>query len=291
MKTYGTIIFEQNSWVIKDLEPHAIIRLKQLFKKVKVTARPPFVFPNTLDCCRDLEWFMIRYPLILSSDDKIKLESRVLLHHKKEAEFEAILTNKFTPKKKLKLRNKAKLRQYQEQAVELTVKNNFLLLGDELGLGKTLSGIGTILSAKLPAIVVVPPHLVHHWEQNLRYFTWLTPHIIKGRKPYNLPEADVFIFKYSCLSGWIDTFDVLNYNAVIFDEIHYLRRQESNRYQAAKVLASKATCKLGLTATPIFNYGNEIFNILEILNPRGLGNINDFLREWAVGLKNRIKTL
>lgn len=289
MKNYGHIIYENNTWIIKELEPHAAIRLKHLFKKISITARPPFIFQNTLDVCKDLDWFMMRYPLIISGEDKLKLESRILLYEKKLGECEEILSNDYTPDKPLVLKNDQKLRDYQEQAAALTVKNNFLLLGDDLGLGKTLSGIGTILRSKgLPCFIVVPTHLVSHWREKIKEFTWLETHTIKGRKPYSLPKADVFIVKYSCLSGWIDVFDILNYQTVIFDEMHYLRRSDSDRYRAAKVLASNSTYKMGLTATPIFNYGDEIYNILEVLNPGGLGVLSDFLREWA-GDKNRIK--
>jgi hypothetical protein len=46
---------------------------------------------------------------------------------------------------------------------------------------------------------------------------------------------------------------------------------------------------LGLTATPIYNWGTEIWNIYEIIRPGLLGTREDFYREWcasSVGIKD-----
>src|SRR5690606_7484715 len=39
--------------------------------------------------------------------------------------------------------------------------------------------------------------------------------------------------------------------------------------------------RCGLSGTPVFNYGSEIFNILKFLNPEILGHWEDFVREWC----------
>ena len=61
-KTYGSLKYYNNKWEITSLEPHAIIKLKALFSGIRLTAKPPFVFKDTLDIVMDLEWFMHRYP-------------------------------------------------------------------------------------------------------------------------------------------------------------------------------------------------------------------------------------
>lgn len=281
LKTYGKLFYSNNKWIIEELQPHAIIKLKALFSGIRLTAKPPFVFKDTLDIVNDLDWFMHRYPLEMDVDTHNKLQIKKHMHQKRVETYEKILSNEFNPKK-VTLKNDCKLRYYQNQAVELVYRNKSLLLGDDLGLGKTVSGIGLMLKERtLPAFVVTPPHLALHWQEKIREFTNLSTHIIKGTRPYSLPNCDVFIIKYSCLKGWFDTFQTLNYKAVIFDEVHYLRRAESLRYEAAEELASKAEYKLGLSASPIFNYGDEIYNILNILNEGCLGFKDDFLREWT----------
>lgn len=280
-KLYGKIELKADAWVISALAPHAVIKLKNLFPRVSVSARPPFKFPATPEITVDLDWFMQRYPLEISNEDYNKLKIKKHFYEQRLRAYEEILSNEYKPHP-ITLKNNHQLRNYQTQVVELAHRNKFLLLGDELGLGKTVSGIGMLTQeGQLPAIIVVPTHLRDHWFEKILEFTNLRVHKVKGRKPYRLPEADVFIFKYSCLDGWIDVFNILNYKTIIFDEVHYLRRIDSNRYNAAKELVKYATWKVGLSATPIFNYGDEIYNILNVLNEGGLGDRESFLREWT----------
>ncbi|UDM18874.1 DEAD/DEAH box helicase [Vogesella sp. XCS3] len=68
---------------------------------------------------------------------------------------------------------------------------------------------------------------------------------------------------------------------LVFDEIQELRRTESNKYAAAKFIASKAPLRLGLSATPIYNYGVEFFNVIDVVRPGVLGTKEEFCREWC----------
>lgn len=288
-RKYGKLVYIDGEWVIESLEPHAIIKLKALFKGVSLVSKPPFIFKDKLDAVMDIDWFMQRYPLEMDVNTYNKLQIKKHIYEKKINSYEKILSNEFSPKNVV-LKNNSELRYYQTQAVELAHRNKSLLLGDDLGLGKTVSGIGLLLKEKtLPAFVIVPPHLAFHWNEKIKEFTNLRVHMVKGTRPYKLPNADVFIMRYSCLSGWFDVFQELTYNSVIFDEVHYLRRRESNRYAAAKELITHCDFKLGLSASPIFNYGDEIFNILNILNEGCLGLREDFLREWTTDAKNLIE--
>jgi hypothetical protein len=76
---------------------------------------------------------------------------------------------------------------------------------------------------------------------------------------------------------------------VIFDEAQELRRAETKpgeltaKYQAAAMVADQADFRMGLTATPVYNYGAEIHNILSVLAPDVLGTREEFAREWAGG--------
>src|SRR3546814_8997139 len=38
---------------------------------------------------------------------------------------------------------------------------------------------------------------------------------------------------------------------------------------------------LGLTATPIYNYGDEMHTVMSYINPDVLGSREEFLREWC----------
>jgi SNF2 family DNA or RNA helicase len=112
-------------------------------------------------------------------------------------------------------------------------------------------------------------------------FTDLKVHIVKGTRPYDLPEADVYITKYSCLSGWSNFYETGFYKSAIFDEAQELRNNDSARYEGAMTLSNNVEYVLGLTNTPIYNYGDEIYNVLDVIKPKCLGLRYDFLREWT----------
>lgn len=281
LKTYGQIKFEDDRWLINQCQPHVCIKLKAIFTKISKTSIAPFEFKHTPENCTDLKWFMDRYPLEISQKDMDALLDGVLDHRREQEIKEQIFLPSYSPPI-IHLKGDAKPRQYQVIASELHKTTKRLLLGDDIGIGKTLSGVLTLTEAeKLPALVVVQTHLTKQWQSEINKFTHLDSHIIKGTKPYSLPFADVYIMKYSCLSGWVDVFTTGYFKSVIFDEIQELRRPSSNKYAAAKVISENVDYALGLSATPIYNFGDEIFYVMDLIKPGCLGKLWDFLREWT----------
>ena len=284
MKSYGKMRYipNRNIWSIYECEPHVAIKLKALFESIPKTSAVPFFLKNTMEMCRNIDWFLDRYPMEMIAEDRILLKRGKREHIKLVNDMEEILVEDYVPREKITFKN-GELRKYQQQAVELHDKNKRLLLGDDLGLGKTISALGTLVDPKkLPALIVVPTHLPDQWKRELDKFLDLDVHAIHTRKPYGLRKADVYICKYSCLTGWVDVFtSKMNFKSVIFDEIHGLRREESEKYKAAKQIVRNIEYRLGLSATPIYNHGDEIYNVVSILKENALGTKGEFLREWT----------
>jgi hypothetical protein len=92
----------------------------------------------------------------------------------------------------------------------------------------------------------------------------------------------VIICNYHKLPGWADVL-AGNVRSVFFDEIQELRRRGTDKYRAAEHVASRADVRMGLSATPIYNYGGEIWNVVRILHPLALGTQEEFVREWCLG--------
>lgn len=282
IKTYGKLSVEDNQIIINECEPHVSIKLKNIFTKINKSSKPPYEFPLTDENCTDFLWFIDRYPLNISADDKYTLERGKRFYTQNINEIESILMPSYSAGTVV-LKDNFEARDYQIKAKEVHFKVKRLLLGDDLGLGKTLSGILTLLNPHtLPAAVVVQTHMPKQWElEGIGKFTNLKVHVIKGTSPYNLPVADVYIFKYSCLLGWINVFQTNFFNSAIFDEIQELRKETSQKYAAGKALSESVSYCLGLSATPMYNYGDEIFNVMDLINPGCLGHRYDFEREWT----------
>ncbi|MDD5358414.1 MAG: DEAD/DEAH box helicase [Candidatus Nanoarchaeia archaeon] len=289
VRTFGDIRLEDGYWLIENTEPHVAIKLKGVFNKLPKTAKS-FRFIDSPENCNDLLWFMERYPLRVSEQDLKKLKSQRENHIKDINDLEAILLPEYVPRS-VQLKNGYEGRDYQIKGKEVFLKCKRLLIGDSIGLGKTMIAILSMLHQEtLPCIVVVQTHLTLQWKSEIYKFTNLSVHIIKGTKPYALPPADVYIIKYSCLAGWVDVFYKSTFRSAVFDETQELRREKSWKYKAAKALSEHVQYCLGLSASPIYNYGDEIFNVMDVIKDNSLGDRSAFLNEWVNGWGSRIVT-
>ncbi len=291
-RTYGTLRLVDGGarWEIGTVEPHVAIRLKHVFPRIRKADPPPYRFPNDMQHSADLDWFLSRYPLAASNDDMAALRGGRLKFEAHLAEMERILAPDHVPPPYVGLREGQTIRGYQAQAIEVLMRSAGLLLGDEVGLGKTFTACGACLKPNaLPAVVVCHAHLQKQWCEVVEAFTTLRAHPIKGTKPYELPGVDVYVYRYSQILGWADTFEAMKPGLVVFDEVQELRTGlSSGKGQAAYRLSLAAAYRLGLSATPIYNYGDEIWNVLRFLRPDSLGSYEDFVREWT-GNTLRIK--
>lgn len=281
---YGNLKANGAHWEISNLPPHVAIRFKHLFPKVPKNSAGPFRLPMDDITCADLSWFTSRYPLSCSAADSAALFQGASAFEKKHADLERILLPDYKPDKSYKVRRGQKVRPYQAQAIELLRIRKRLLLGDEGGLGKSYVAAAFAASTPeaLPAAVVCDPHMQTQWSDKIAEFTTLKTHIIKKGSPYNLPRADVYIFRVSQIAKWIDFFGTKFFKSVIFDEPQSLRTGiETAKGAAAFELQKHAEFVIGLTATPIYNYGVEMWNVLRFVDETVLGDYADFSREWV----------
>lgn len=294
MRTYGALSYAPrgSQWIMTDVEPHVVIRLKQMFPRLPKAEPAPFIFPADMEHAANLEWFMQRYPMRMTETDVQHLKGGRLAFDDMHAEMGRILQATYSPPEYKGLRPGQAVRGYQAQAVEILIRSKGLALCDEVGLGKSFVASGAMLTENaLPAIIVCNTHLQTQWANVVRNFTTLFPYPIKGTRPYDLPPtADVLIFRYSQLVGWADAFELIKPKLVVYDEIQELRTgADAQKGVAALRLSELADMRLGLSATPIYNYGDEMFNIMSFLNKTVLGSREDFLREWCEGksIKNK----
>jgi SNF2 family DNA or RNA helicase len=139
----------------------------------------------------------------------------------------------------------------------------------------------------LPALIVCQTHLPEQYKEEIeKFMPWLLVHIAKKGTPYKLAKyhdgkrPDVLIMGYSKLAGWAPALRG-KIKSVLFDEGQELRRSGSQKYEAAGMVADPAKCVQVTTATPVYNYGDEVFNIVQIYAPDSLGTRDEFIREWG----------
>lgn len=258
--------------------PNVIIKAKQVFPKAKKGLKG-LVISDTPENCRDLKWFMSRYPCEIES--ATWFDAQVKRHEDNERLIQGILCgeSRVAPKVAMALPP----RQYQQIAADLVSTTGHLLLADDVGLGKTVSAIAAIAArGAFPVLIVTLTHLPRQWQRELdRFLPGIRSHILKKGSPYPV-DADVYLTNYHKLVGWGDWM-AENVKAVVFDEIQDLRHEDTNKYDAAKMVARGCEMVLGLSATPIYNYGGEMINVMHIIKPECLGSREEFFREWCHG--------
>jgi hypothetical protein len=289
-RTYGKLhLTPRNQWLMHRIEPHVAIKLKQLFPRIEKGRTDNFTFPNDQPTCADLAWFCSRYPMEMPAGELEMLEAGRAAFEDTMAEMDRILMPDYVPPAYAGLRDGQAIRLYQSQAIELWRRRRSLLLGDDLGLGKTYTAAGAMLLPEMrPAIAVVQTHLPRQWREKIESFTTLRVHEVKKGTPYSLPDStDVIVFKYGQLAGWVDAFRVIQPQSVTFDEVQELRTgRASNKGAAAIALRECCTYGMGMSATPIYNYGGELWNVMQAIDPDVLGTFEEFAREWCTALGN-----
>ncbi len=283
-KSYGTCIYYKalKCWEI-EAEPHVVIRLKRWFPKIETANYgKKHRLKSTPENCRDLEAFLFRYPMDVRPSEMF-LKERADEHRERMSLVERLLRGEGSQGT---FALKLPPRDYQSLAANMWLTTGGLLLADDVGLGKTAVSFCGFIDPRLrPAMVVTLSHLPKQWSDELAKFTDLKCHVLKKGQPYDILDKqgnlpDVIISNYHKLAGWGETLEPI-VKSIVFDECQELRHKGTQKYDAAEMIAHSCDYRLGLSATPIYNYGGEIWNVCNILCPDALGTQEEFYNEWC----------
>ncbi|ORY69791.1 uncharacterized protein BCR38DRAFT_480958 [Pseudomassariella vexata] len=201
----------------------------------------------------------------------------------------------------------AELRSYQQEGVNwLNFLNRYHLHGilcDDMGLGKTLQTICMVASdhynraeefkktgaldvRKLPSLIVCPPTLSGHWQQELKtYAPFLTvtafvgPPAERRAKASQFATSDLVVTSYEVCRNDTEFLEKQNWNYIVLDEGHLIKNPKAKISVAVKRLPSNH--RLILTGTPIQNNVLELWSLFDFLMPGFLGAEKVFLDRFA----------
>ncbi len=278
-------------------QPHVAIMLRRVFGGVQRRGAGSFELSATPTNAALLEWFRAQFPLDLEPGSAAPFRELVAAEKRKQLAITELEQPGYVPRAfKLALPP----REYQRVAADLALRTGALLVGDAIGCGKTCTAICALIE-RLPAIVVTMTQLPAQWQREFAKFApGLRVHVIETTKPYDLSRIrrergadgkicpappglpDVVAISYSKLDSWADTLAAYG-RAVCFDEIQELRHSDTNKYRAASAIAGAMQLKIGASATPMFNFGSEIYPVLKVIAPDSLGTREEFYQEWCGG--------
>ncbi len=191
---------------------------------------------------------------------------------------------------------------YQEQGALHLAFTERALLGDEMGLGKTVQAIAACeLLRQLRGIervlVVCPASLKAEWEEQIAKFTGLPSRLIYGPRAERLRQYREGSFFYltnyeQVVVDGLDIQRLLAPDVVILDEAQRIKNWQTKTAQAVKRLQSPYA--FVLTGTPVENRIDDIYSIVQFLDPGLFGPLFRFNRDFyelddrgrPVGYKN-----
>ena len=285
----GTLSYNRRSkcWVVKG-DPAVTEMCKRLFPGSAGSKRGEARFTAHRRIIGDLCWLMMRFPLEVKLKD-LPLWDRAVAEARQCAIRQARAAQ-MPPRTTPPAGSfHGELMDFQQEGLSFLLQHDRCLLADEMGLGKTVQALACIASERaLPVLIIPPAHLTRNWQEETARFLRVEGrapriHVIRGLKPYDLPEADVYIMHYLLLRGWKQVLKDFPVRAVIFDEIQELRHAGTEKYSAASLLSEECSRVIGLSGTPIYNKGGEIWNVINILDFHFLGDWESFSREWCYG--------
>jgi SNF2 family DNA or RNA helicase len=160
------------------------------------------------------------------------------------------------------------------------------LLSDEVGLGKTIEA-GLVIKELLTRgmvhrfLVLTVPSLVDQWEEELadkfNLTTATTNNVAARSDPQKFwSENTGIVASLHTLkqAAQLEVARQIKWDILIVDEAHYLRNRESQAWQAVNALPRQFL--LLLTATPVQNSIEELYNLVTLLQPGQLPSPKEF---------------
>jgi superfamily II DNA or RNA helicase len=182
----------------------------------------------------------------------------------------------------------APLYPYQREGMLHLAFKERALLADEMGLGKTIQAIAACallqrLGKASRVLVVTPASLKTEWEEQIQRFAKLSYQLVFGSRKKRLPlyasPAFFTITNYEqVVRDGLDINRILGPDVVILDEAQRIKNWTTKTAQAVKRLESRYA--FVLTGTPIENRIDELYSLIDFLNPGVLGPLFRFNREF-----------
>jgi SNF2 family DNA or RNA helicase len=248
------------------------------------------IIPDSIESVKQIKLILDRYPLEILS--KSVWQRKIVKTYAPKPTLPPI-------KHKLKRAKsgeqfRGKLLNFQKEGLDFLMKSSGnALLADEMGLGKTVQTLSYVATEKqtFPLLVIAPLVTLKNWEREIEKFLKKksrngrindsespTVTSIRTGKLKELPKTDIYVINYELLFKRYDDLSKLGIRTIVCDEVHNLRSKTTQKYKSVKKLAALPSIlyRIGLSGTPIYNRGSEIWPIIDILKPGLLGSFKEF---------------
>lgn len=187
---------------------------------------------------------------------------------------------------------------YQKSAVDLITTQRRVLIAYEMGLGKTpitITAMERLMEdgrIRDSVLVVVLSSLKYQWQSEIKKFAPDSRAVVVDGTPAQRDKVYVTIDE-DMPDYVITTYDLIvrdyswyaqhEWGAMVLDEMTAIKSFKAKRTKAIKALGARTHIRVGLTGTPITNgKAEEIFSLMEFVDPKVLGKFWDFDKRYIV---------
>ncbi|MDE1830019.1 MAG: DEAD/DEAH box helicase [Thaumarchaeota archaeon] len=294
MKEFGTLEYVldnySKNWTWKLTGSRAVSMVARVIPQAWYGDGPEeAMVPDTEHNVEKIKWIMETYPLEIKSRNIWQRKTKHMKAPKR----------KWTKIEKLRKANpggqfRGNLLNFQREGLDFLLKSSGnALLADEMGLGKTVETLSYLATEKqtFPVLIVAPLVTLSNWQREIQKFLkrrskngrivegeYPSSILIRTGKSNDVVKHDIYIINYDLLYKRLDDLSKLNIRTLVCDEVQHLRSKSTKKYLAVKKLAALESVKyrIGLSGTPIYNRGSEIWPIVDILRPGLLGSFEEF---------------
>lgn len=188
-------------------------------------------------------------------------------------------------------------RPFQKAGVFFGIRGNRdnLLNSDDMGLGKTCETIGIMNYLNIKkALIVTTNSSKFGWLDEFKNWSTITDriHVVSTsisdyENEREIKNSDYIIINYEALKKWKDLLFTVKRQFVACDEAHKLKNPKAQRSQISLALCDACDYRTLITGSPIVNRPQELWNLLQILDPSYWRNWWDYVTTYCGAQKDR----
>lgn len=185
------------------------------------------------------------------------------------------------------IKKNVELYDYQKVGVEFLLNSGGrALLADSPGVGKTAQALGYLThSGHRRSLVVCPASVKFSWEAEIDKWTHLTSFVMDSKTDLEdiPPEINCIIINFDILKKFFNEFMKYKWDCLVVDESHLIKSPSAIRSKVVKAISRNVDSVIMLTGTPLLSRPIEMFNMLNIIDPKAWSNYYSYATRYCEG--------
>lgn len=174
---------------------------------------------------------------------------------------------------------------YQRESVNFALnRGGRIILGNVMGLGKTVQALGIALHYKLerPLLIIASVSLSENWAASSQQFPGIDPKVVRSRTDIG---EKITAISHDVCSRFIDIDEVMKYGVITADECHYIKSATSKRTNNILPILQDASQLILMPGTPAASRLLELYTIISAVDKSLYPTIPEYGMRYCSGRK------